>query len=141
MAEQEINKQIAEHVEKIKSLLEQMPEKRFDVKFEDGEYYAVVIDEEEDLGLDICEFLIYSGGSWNIEDELIPTSIYLNDEGKLMFDVLYREYDKYGDFVDSRVIKELPYSLIEFRSCDTIKREVLEWGLNRIIYVIENTKA
>ena len=141
MTEQELEKQIAEHVEKIKSLLEQMPEKRFDVKFEEDEYYAVVIDEEEDLGLDICEFLIYSGGSWNIEDELIPTSIYLNDEGELMFDVLYREYDKYGDLVDCRKIKELPYSLIEFRSCDTIKKEVLEWGLNRIIYVIENTKA
>ena len=36
-----------------------MPEKRFDFKFEDDEYYAVVIDEEEDLGLDISEFLIY----------------------------------------------------------------------------------
>lgn len=141
MTEQEINKQIAEHVEKIKSLLEQMPEKRFDFKFENDEYYAVVIDEEEDLGLDICEFLIYSGTCWFREDELIPTSIYLNDEGELMFDVLYREYDKYGDLVDCRKIKELPYSLIEFRSCDTIKKEVLEWGLNRIIYVIENTKA
>ena len=98
MAEQEINKQIAEHVEKIKSLLEQMPEKRFDFKFEDDEYYAVVIDEEEDLGLDISEFLIYSGSSWAREDELIPTSVYLdNEEGELMFDVHYRVYDGEGD--------------------------------------------
>lgn len=141
MTEQELEKQIAEHVEKIKSLLEQMPEKRFDFKFEDDEYYAVVIDEEEDLGLDICEFLIYSGGSWNIEDELIPTSIYLNDEGELMFDVHYQEYNGEGDLWDEKDLKEVPYSQIEYKCFDTTKKEVLAWGLNRIIYVIENTKA
>lgn len=141
MTEQELEKQIAEHVEKIKSLLEQMPEKRFDFKFEDDEYYAVVIDEEEDFGLDISEFLIYSGTCWFREDELIPTSVYLDDEGELMFDVHYREYDGEGDLWDEKDLTEVPYSQIEYKCIDTTKREVLEWGLNRIIYVIENTKA
>ena len=142
MTEQELEKQIAEHVEKIKSLLEQMPEKRFDVKFEDDEYYAVVIDEEEDLGLDISEFLIYSGSCWYQEDELIPTSVYLDDEGELMFDVHYREYDAADGYIsDEKDLKEVPYSQIEYKCFDTTKKEVLAWGLNRIIYVIENTKA
>ena len=141
MTEQELEKQIAEHVEKIKSLLEQMPEKRFDVKFEDDEYYAVVIDEEEDLGLDISEFLIYSGSCWYQEDELIPTSVYLDDEGELMFDVHYQEYDGEGDLWDEKDLTEVPYNQIEYKCFDTTKKEVLAWGLNRIIYVIENTKA
>jgi hypothetical protein len=118
-----------------------MPEKRFDFKFEDDEYYAVVIDEE-DLGLDVSEFLIYSGSSWAREDELIPTSVYLdNEEGELMFDVHYREYDENGDFWDEKDLTEVPYSQIEYRNFSTTKKKVLEWGLNRIIYVIENTKA
>lgn len=118
-----------------------MPEKRFDFKFEDDEYYAVVIDEE-DLGLDVSEFLIYSGSSWAREDELIPTSVYLdNEEGELMFDVHYREYDGEGDLWDEKDLTEVPYTQIKYKSCDTTKKEVLSWGLNRIIYVIENTKA
>ena len=141
MTEQELEKQIAEHVEKIKSLLEQMPEKRFDFKFEDDEYYAVVIDEEEDLGLDISEFKIYSGSCWYQEDELIPTSVYLDDEGELMFDVHYQEYNGEGDLWDEKDLTEVPYSQIEYKCFDTTKKEVLAWGLNRIIYVIENTKV
>lgn len=141
MTEQELEKQIAEHVEKIKSLLEQMPEKRFDFKFEDDEYYAVVIDEEEDLGLDISEFKIYSGSCWYQEDELIPTSVHLDDEGELIFDVHYQEYNGDGDLWDEKDLTEVPYSQLMYKCCNTTKKEVLAWGLNRIIYVIENTKA
>ena len=30
---------------------------------------------------------------------------------------------------------------VEYRNFSTTKKKVLEWGLNRIIQVIENTKA
>lgn len=41
---------------------------------------------------------------WSIEDEPIPTSVYWdNEEGELMFDVHYREYDGEGDFWDEKI--------------------------------------
>lgn len=137
---EEITEKINQSVEKIKSLLEQMPDKRFDFKFEDDDYdNGVVVNEEEDLYLDICEFTIYSGGSWYLEDELIPTSVYLNDEGELMFDVHYRQYDSYGNFTESDDITEVTYSMIEHRNCNSIQQEGLADGLSNIIYVIENS--
>ena len=78
---------------------------------------------------------------WSIEDELILTSVYLNDEGELVFVLHYQEYDGEGDLWDEKDLTEVPYSQIEYKSFDTTKKKVLEWGLNRIIYVIENTKA
>lgn len=78
---------------------------------------------------------------WSIEDELILTSVYLNDEGELVFVVHYQEYDGEGDLWDEKDLTKVPYSQIEYKSFDTTKKKVLEWGLNRIIYVIENTKA
>ena len=99
-----------------------MPEKRFDFKFEDDEYYAVVIDEE-DLGLDVSEFLIYSGNCWAMEDELIPTSVYLdNEEGELMFVVHYQEYDGEGDLWDEKDLTEVPYTQIKYKSFDATKK-------------------
>ena len=98
-----------------------MPEKRFDFKFEDDEYYAVVINEE-DLGLDVSEFLIYSGNCWAMEDELILTSVYLNDEGELVFVVHSQEYDGEGDLWDEKDLTEVPYPQIKYKSFDTTKK-------------------
>lgn len=78
---------------------------------------------------------------WSIEDELILTSVYLNDEGELVFVLHYQEYDGEGDLWDEKDLTEVPYTQIKYKSFDTTKKKVLEWGLNRIIYVIENTKA
>ena len=59
-----------------------------------------------------------------------------------MFDVHYQEYDAADGYIsDEQDLTEVPYSQIEYRSFSTTKKEVLAWGLNRIIYVIENTKA
>ena len=36
--------------------------------------------------------------------------LYLDDEGELMFDVHYREYDGEGDLWDEKDLSEVPYS-------------------------------
>ena len=58
-----------------------------------------------------------------------------------MFDVHYQEYNDEGDLWDEKDLTEVPYSQLMYKCCNTTKKEVIAWGLNRIIYVIENTKA
>lgn len=97
---------------RIKEKLSNYPNNRVDFPFDgcDVEWKDEVYEE--------YEFRIYGGSSWYYDDECLVQSIYINERGKLSFDLLWFGYNCKGNLCGDEVMNDVSLEFIEGR-CHT----------------------
>ena len=105
--------QIDEKANELKELVSQLEDQRVD--FKEDEECAGVYAWYNDEVFETSELKIYEGSNWNYDDELIVSSIFVEDD-KLYFAADYCCYTHKGSWDDGNHYNYIPMEFLKHRT-------------------------